>query len=92
MSFDDDSLTTVTADLLVCPSKFTNDAGSSSQQNVKTVECRLGLTYKKLAETEANIFLFKTLKQMGLATNDVSNFIKKQTIHKRVNGGPDFKL
>ena len=78
------TLTTNTADLMISENKFTNDVDPGSQ-NSKTVECRLGLTYKKIAVTEGNIFLFKSLKSMGLATNDVHNFIKKQTIHKRVD-------
>ena len=91
MVVDIGTLTTNTADYLVSDIKFNNDVGTSSQ-NVKTVECRLGLTYKKLAETEGNIFLFKSLKSLGLATNDVHNFIRKQTLHKRVNSKPDYRL
>ena len=32
------------------------------------------------------------MKSMGIATNDVSNFVKKQTIHKRVNQAPDTRV
>ena len=63
-------------------------------QNVKTVECHLRLTYHKLAETEANVFMFTKLKALDLATNDVANFIVKQTIHKKTksNSKPDLKV
>ena len=36
----------------------------SAQQNNKTVECLLQRTYEKLAATEANVELFKTLLEM----------------------------
>ena len=58
-----------------------NDVSAKPTQNSKTVECQLKLTYQKLAETEANIYLFTKLKSLNLATNDVTNFILKQTIH-----------
>ena len=66
-----------------------NDAVETSLQNIKTVECRLRRTFEKIADTEANIHLFETLKRMGLATNDVSNFFKKQENHKRVKSCPN---
>ena len=91
MVIDFGTLTTNTADYLVSEDKFNNDVNNGSQ-NVKTVECRLGQTFKKLAETEGNIYLFKSLKTLGLATNDVHNFIRKQTLHKRVCSKPDYKL
>ena len=50
----------------------------------KTVECRLMETLVKLAATEANLHLFSTLKKLGLSTNDVSSFVNKQVIHKKV--------
>ena len=58
----------------------------------KTVECQLEVTLEKLAVTESNIELFSTLICMGLATNDVKNFVTKQTIHKRVDKSPDLKV
>ena len=92
MSFDNGTLTTLTSDHLVCDNKFTNDVDTVCPQNSKTVECRLGMTYKKIAETEGNIYLFKTLKTLGLATNDVHNFIRKQVLHKRAYAQIDYKL
>ena len=59
----------------------------------KTVECQLELTYEKIAVTEANMELFNTLINLGLATNDVKNFIVKQTIHKKADSiSPDLKV
>ena len=72
--------------------KVTNDKMPSASLKSKTVECRLKRTYERLAETEANIQLFIKLKGMGLATNDVSSFVKKQVIHKRVIKCPDTKV
>ena len=72
-------------------SQVPNDA-PSRVQNSKTVECQLRMIYEKLAETEANVLLFTTLRSMKLATNDVKNFIKKQVIHKRVQTKPDIKV
>ena len=69
-----------------------NDAPAQPVQNLKRVECQLRMTYEKLAETESNIYTFNTLKGMNLATNDVKNFVQKQTIHKRVQTKPDFKV
>ena len=69
-----------------------NDAPAQPVQNLKTVECQLRMTYEKLAETEANVYIFNTLKGMNLATNDVKNFVRKQTIHKRVQTKPDSKV
>ena len=62
--------------------KFTNDKMPNASLNSQTVECRLKRTYERLAETEANVQLFIRLKNMGLATNDVSSFARKQTIHQ----------
>ena len=69
-----------------------NDALAQPVQNLKTVECQLRMTYEKLAETEANVYIFNTLKGMNFATNDVKNFVRKQTIHKRVQTKPDSKV
>ena len=69
-----------------------NEVKADPSQNTKTVECRLRSVYDRLAATEANIFMFETMKSMGLATNDVSNFVQKQSIHKRVNCQPDYKI
>ena len=49
------------------------------------VEGQLWVTLRLLAATEGNIHLFNSLKNKNLATNDVSNFIKKQTIHRKVD-------
>ena len=50
--------------------KSLNDVLAQPRQNNKPVECRLKLTYQKLAATEAKIYMFSTLKSMNLSTND----------------------
>ena len=65
---------------------------NSQTQKSKTVEGKLWGTMQKLADTEANIHLFSTLKLMGLATNDVKSFVEKQVIHKRTHRHADNKL
>ena len=72
-------------------SNIVNDA-SAMMHSIKTVECKLRKTYERIAATEADIHLFINLKQSNLATNDIMNFIKKQTIHKRILTKPDLKL
>ena len=62
------------------------------QQNHKTVECQLEKTFETLAATEANVELFTVLIDLGLATNDIKNFIQKQTIHKRTDRKPDLQV
>ena len=86
-----DTLTTLTTDSNVCLDND-NDAKEPPMQNFKTVECQLERVYQKLAATEANIMLFNTLLRFGLATNDIKNFTVKQTIHKRVERVPDYKV
>ena len=85
-------LTTITPDVLIWSRPNSNDAACPELQNKKTVECRLKETYYKIAVTEANTYLFSRLKSMDLATNDVANFVKKQTIHKRVRNSPDLRV
>ena len=75
----------------VCSDSSINVAEQALQRN-KTVECQLELTLEKLAATESNIELFNTLISLGLATNDVKNFVTKQCIHKRIDLGPDLKV
>ena len=55
----------------------------------KTVECQLGMTLDKIAATEANVELFEKLLKLGLATNDIKNFILKQSAKKRILCKPD---
>ena len=69
-----------------------NDVHAKAGQNNKTVECQLRETYSKIAATEANIFLFKTLKSMDIATNDIASFVKKQTNLKKASSRPDIKV
>ena len=66
-----------------------NDAPGIQVQNTKTVECRLRKVYGNLAVTEANIEMFNILIKKNLATKDVTSFVKKQAIHKRVSSKPD---
>ena len=61
-------------------------------QKIKTVEGRLWESFGDLAVTEANIHFMSTLHSMGLATNDVKNFVRKQQKHKRVDGTIDYKV
>ena len=51
----------------------------------KSVEGKLWRTLRSLADTEANVYLFSTLRSLGLATNDVRNFVDKQAKHKKMN-------
>ena len=69
-----------------------NDALAHPRQNNKPVECRLKLTYQKLAAVEAKIYMFSSLKAMKLSTNDVTSFVIGQTTHKRVLVDPDVKV
>ena len=80
----------MTADSPVCNNLQLNVVDTSLQN--KTVECQLEEIVEKIAATEANIYLFRTLIGLGLATNDVKNFISKQIIHKRVAKNPDLKV
>ena len=59
---------------------------------IKSVEGKLWETCRALAGTEGNIYLFSTLKSLGLATNDVKHFVEKQTIHKKADKKVDVKL
>ena len=59
---------------------------------IKSVEGKLWETCRALAGTEGRIHLFNTLKSLGLATNDVKNFVQKQTIHRKVDKMVDAKL
>ena len=68
------------------------DVHASNAQNQKTVECRLKRTYGNLAEAESVAELFKKLIKHDLATNDVKNFVVKQSIHKRILSEPDLKV
>ena len=65
------------------PVDFT-DTVPAKGQSTKTVEGRLMVTLRNLAVTEGNLHLFSTLKKLGLSTNDVTHFVAKQTIHKKV--------
>ena len=85
------TLTTMTANSLVCNQTCSNDA-HTCVQNIKTVECQLERTLTKLAVTEAKIDMFNTLIRLGLATNDVKNFVVKQISHKKAGDKPDFKV
>ena len=81
----------MTADL-VSGSVDIVDNGPSEAQMTKTVEGRLGETLYKLAVTEGNLHLLFTLKKLGLSTNDVTSFVEKQAIHKRILRQTDNKV
>ena len=68
------------------------DTVPAKAHKTKTVEGRLCETLRKLAATEGNLHLFATLKRLGLSTNDVSSFVEKQLIHKKVVSHSDPKL
>ena len=82
----------MTDDISLVSNSAMNDAKALPKQNIKTVECQLERVYQKLAATEANIFLFKTLKSMDIATNDIASFVKKQTNLKKASSRPDIKV
>ena len=58
----------------------------------ETVEGKLWKTLEILAATEGNIHLFDALIKKGLSTNDVTSFVSKQTIHRKVNLCVDDKV
>ena len=60
------------------------DSVPAMAPRTKTVEGRLKETLRNLAATEAKLHLFSILKRLGLGTNDIANFVTKQTIHKKV--------
>ena len=64
----------------------------SQEPKTKSVEGKLWETLRELADTEGKIKLFNTLKLWGIATNDVRNFLKKQTIHRKINRAVDNKV
>ena len=68
-----------------------NTVSSPKTQMTKSVEGKLWETLRSLAVTEGNIRLFHTLKNWGLATNDVSNFVRKQSLHKKAHKSTDCK-
>ena len=70
--------------------KFLNQTPMVPKQ--KTVEGRLMDLMKRLAVTEGNIHLFSRLKTLGIGTNDVENFAKKQVYHKKVHTMIDPKV
>ena len=84
------SLTTMTSDILSL--SYDEFLTVSQTQKRLSVEGRLWRTYKALAATESNIYLFNTLKKQGLATNDVRNFVEKQKINKKVKLHADKKV
>ena len=86
------SLTTTTMDKLSNPVDMLKLTVSEQTQKIKSVEGKLWGTLQRLADTEANIHLLSTLRSLGLSTNDVRNFIEKQSIHKKANKSLDVKL
>ena len=58
----------------------------------KTVEKQLKEICMKLNETEANVEMFCNMVKNGVATNDVRNFVSKQTDMKRTNNKYDLKF
>ena len=64
---------------------------NQTQKN-KTVEGQLWGTFKALAETEGTIHLIITLKNLGLATNEVRSFAMKQVIHNKNSKTLDTKV
>ena len=60
--------------------------------SIETVEGKLWKTLYALAVTEGKIYLFDTLIKKGLSTNDVTSFVTKQTLHKKVQICVDDKV
>ena len=58
----------------------------------KQVEEQLVRVCRKLTETEVNIEMFGRMVRSGVATNDVHNFVVKQSDMKRVSQKYDLKL
>ena len=56
------------------------------------VEKQLKEICMKLNETEANVEMFCNMVRNGIATNDVRNFVSKQSDMKRANNKYDLKL
>ena len=68
-----------------------NTVSDPKTLKTKSVEGKLWETLRSLAVTEGNIRLFHTLKNWGLATNDVTNFVSKQTLHMKAYKNADCK-
>ena len=69
------------------------DRVSQKVPKTKIVEGRLRETLSNLAVTEGNsLYLFTTLKRLGLSTNDVSSFVDNQSLHKRILKGVDNRV
>ena len=64
---------------------LSNMVPKSQEPMTKSVEGKLWETMRKLAETEGTLKLLNTLKSWNLATNDISNFVHKQTIHMKAS-------
>ena len=58
----------------------------------KSVEKQLKETTLKLTETQATINLFSRMVKGGLATNDVYNFVMKQSALRKASKKIDTKL
>ena len=52
---------------------------TSARKDRKTVEKRLRSESLKLTETESRVDMFTKMLRAGVATNDVYNFVKKQS-------------
>ena len=61
-------------------------------QKHKSVEGKLWEVFGAIARTEANMYLFGTLKSLGLCTNDVGNFVSKQRVHKKASLAVDTRV
>ena len=61
-------------------------------KNPKLVEEQLRKVCRRLNETEVNIELFRRMLNNGVATNDVRNFVSKQSEMKKATNKYDLKL
>ena len=62
------------------------------EESDKPVVKMLKDTCLKIAETEANVSLFQHMVKNKVATNDIRNFVVKQSGMRRTNKKLDMKL
>ena len=82
----------MTQDNLSCSLDYVQTVPGPQAHNQKSVEGKLRETLLKLADSEAKVHLFSTLKRSGLATNDVRSFIEKQVNHKKIKKFEDARV
>ena len=71
---------------------MTKPGVSYASTDPKKVEEQLRGIYRKLNETETIIDMFSQMDRCGAATNDVRNFVVKQSKMKKTSSNYDLKL